>query len=80
MYSGLCYSQLAGGFLSVVIRFKRGLDYGGVFGGFKGDDGVCPELHNASCYGCDADGGFVEDAFDLAGDYYWDVLEFCGLC
>ncbi len=61
--------------------FEFCFDYGGVFCGFKLDDSVCPELHDACGDWCCGGGlGFVEDAFDLAGDDDGYVLGFCGLC
>ncbi len=79
MDSGLCYSQLAVGFLSVAVFLEHCLDYGGVVCWLERYDGVCPELQDACGDWCDADCVFVEDAFDLAGDDYGDVLDFCGL-
>ena len=79
--SGCCDVECAGGFLCVLVGwfFDGGFDY--AQGGFalEFDDGFCPELQRAGGDGGDGYGGFVEGAFDLAGDYDGEVLDFGGL-
>ncbi len=59
--------------------FEDCLYVGGVLGGFKLDYYVCPELLDARGDWGDGYGGFVEGAFDLAGDDYGEFLGFARL-
>jgi len=55
------------------------LDGGGVLGGFKFEDGVCPELLDSCGDWGDGYGGFVEGAFNLTDYYDGDFVGFAGL-